>query len=321
MRRLRKSKVLREGLAETAVRLNQLVTPLFITEHQNFRKEIKSMPDIFQISYDKIVDEVTQLLELNLNKFILFGIPEHKDFEGRGAADHNGPVVQALKRLKEQFGTDIELYADVCLCEYTTHGHCGIPDESTHEILNDPSLARLADAAVAYAEAGADWVAPSNMMDNRVVSIREVLDTKGFTNTALLSYSAKFASSYYGPFRDAAESPPQFGDRSTYQIDYRNTRQALRELQIDEAQGADAVMVKPALPYLDILAKAREQTLLPLYAYNVSGEYSFVKFGVQHGLFDEEKIVLENLNAIKRAGADMIITYHSTAVARNGWLY
>ncbi len=319
MRRLRKNKVRRDALAETNLRLNQLVTPLFIVQKQNFRKEIPSMPGIYQVSVDNLLDEVNKHVNLGLKQFILFGIPSTKDFEGKTAADPDGPVVKSLQLLDSQFGDEIELYADVCLCEYTTHGHCGIPNKSG-EILNDPSLARLADAALAYAYAGADWVAPSNMMDNRVISIRQVLDHEGFENTAILSYSAKFASNYYGPFRDAAESPPSFGDRSTYQIDFRNSKQAIRELNNDEQQGADAVMVKPALPYLDIISKARAQTMLPLYAYNVSGEYAYVKFGVKAGIFNEKNVVLENLTAISRAGADMIITYHGYDIANNGWL-
>jgi porphobilinogen synthase len=245
-------------------------------------------------------------------------VPDKKDFFGDGAADPSGPVPLGLKALKDQFGKEVNLYSDVCLCEYTTHGHCGIPNDN-NEIQNDPALEKLANAALAYAEAGSDWVAPSNMMDNRVGSIREKLDDNGYHNTAILSYSAKFASSYYGPFRDAAGSSPGFGDRKSYQIDYRTIRQPLREIELDEEQGADAVMVKPALAYLDMIVRAREITELPLYAYNVSGEYSMVKNGAKHGILDEEKIVLENLLAMRRAGADVILTYHASDIAKNNW--
>lgn len=320
MRRLRKSTAIRESLAEVKFSLDQLIFPLFIVDKTDYKKEISTMPGIYQISSDKVKEEVEPLFDLGVKNYILFGIPEIKDFEGEEAANPEGPVPNSLSVLKESFGENISLYADVCLCEYTTHGHCGIPDDNGW-IQNDPSLDRLSDAALAYAHAGADWVAPSNMMDGRVSSIRTKLDDHGYNNTAILSYSAKFASNYYGPFRDAAESPPQFGDRRTYQIDYRSPTQAIREVKIDEEQGADATMVKPALAYLDILEKASNITDLPMYAYNVSGEYSMIKLGVKHGIFSSEKdIVLENLTAMFRAGADLILTYHTADIARNGWL-
>ncbi len=317
-RRIRSTPIIRDALAETSININQLVFPLFIVEDDGIKREIPSMPGIYQISPDKITDEVTNYRNSGIRNFILFGIPKNKDKEGTGAFDPNGPVPTAIKSLKSQFNKDIVLYSDVCLCEYTSHGHCGLPSDDG-EIDNKPSLELLAQAALVYAEAGTDWVAPSNMMDNRVGSIRSMLDDHGYDTTPILSYSAKFASSYYGPFRDAAYSTPSFGNRKSYQIDYRSIRQPLNEIENDEIQGADAVMVKPALPYLDIIAKARSITDLPIYAYNVSGEYSMVKFGVQHGIFEEEKIVLENLTAIKRAGADVIITYHALDIAQKGW--
>ncbi|MHA2401649.1 MAG: porphobilinogen synthase [Candidatus Kariarchaeaceae archaeon] len=318
-RRLRSSETIRDALAETRVSTSQLVFPLFFIQGNQVKQEIKSMPNIYQISPDLAVNEVTKFRDAGIKSFMLFGIPENKDVQGSGAYDPKGPVPEAIKQLKNQFGKDIVIYSDVCLCEYTSHGHCGIPTEDG-VVKNDESLDLLARAALTYAEAGSDWVAPSNMMDNRVSSIRELLDDNGFLNTPILSYSAKFSGAYYGPFRDAAYSAPSFGDRRAYQIDYRNTYQALREIQSDEAQGADATMVKPALPYLDIIVKATQITQLPIYAYNVSGEYSMVKFGAAQGIFDEQKIVLENLTAIKRAGADVIITYHAVEAAQKGWL-
>jgi porphobilinogen synthase len=288
-------------------------------EGKGIKNEIKTMPNIYQVSPDLVVDEISGIFDLGIKNFMLFGIPSEKDVLGSGAYDPKGPVPTAIEILKDQFGKDIVLYADVCLCEYTSHGHCGIPTESG-EIQNDPSLEYLAQAALVYAQAGSDWVAPSNMMDNRVSSIRSKLDDNGQNNTAILSYSAKFASAYYGPFRDAAYSAPSFGDRKSYQIDSRNIRQPLREIEIDEEQGADATMVKPALPYLDIITRAKEITDLPMYAYNVSGEYSMVKVGAKNGIFDEQKIVLENMTSIKRAGADVIITYHAMDIVNNGWL-
>ena len=317
-RRLRISKNQRDSLAEVRLDMNQFVHPLFIVEGKGIKREIASMPGVYHMSVDVVVEEIGKLLDLRLTNFMIFGVPSLKTFEGAGAFDPKGTVPSALRAIKNEWEDPI-LYSDVCLCEYTNHGHCGIPDADGY-IMNDTSLKQLAKAALTYAEAGSDWVAPSNMMDFRVQSIRKILDDNGFNNTSILSYSAKFASAYYGPFRDVANSAPSYGDRNRYQLDYRNSRQAIFELQSDEEQGADAVMVKPALAYLDILSKAREVTDLPLYAYNVSGEYAMVKLGAKNGLFDERRIVLENLIAIKRAGADMIITYHGTDIARNEWI-
>lgn len=277
------------------------------------------MPNIFQYSPDKVMEHVETMVEEGITSFILFGIPKTKDEIGSTASDPNGPVAQTVRLLKEAYGSKVTLYADVCLCEYTSHGHCGIIEEGGR-ISNDLTLPHLSKAALAYAEAGADWVAPSNMMDHRVSSLRDELDENGFKHTAILSYSAKFASNYYGPFRDAAESPPQFGDRKSYQIDFRSPSQAIREVIADEIQGADATMVKPALAYLDMIAHVRAQTRLPLYAYNVSGEYAMVKFGARQGLFEEKAMVLENLMAMRRAGADLIISYHAVDIAQHGWL-
>ena len=318
-RRLRKNKIIRESLVEIDLGLKQLVSGLFVVEGENIKREIDSMPGVYQMSVDVALKEVSEYIDLGIDKFILFGIPNSKSFEGKEAADGKGPVPTTLNALKEQFGDEVVLYADVCLCEYTDHGHCGIPDDRGY-IQNDISLNYLANAALTYAQAGADYVAPSNMMDFRVQSIREVLDAEDHHDTSILSYSAKFSSAYYGPFRDAANSAPSYGDRSTYQLDYRGYRQAMYELETDELQGADALMVKPALAYLDILRRAREKTDLPLYAYNVSGEYSMVKLAAKHGLLDERKIVLENLYAMRRAGADMIITYHAVKAATEGWI-
>ena len=320
MRRYRRTENIRLTFADVGLTLHNLVYPLFILDRiGKARIPVDTMPGINQYSIEAVTEHVAELVNLGVKNYILFGVPSKKDKKGTGAWAKEGPVPQAIERLKDQFGTEITLYADVCLCEYTSHGHCGVLDANGN-VLNDESLLPLSKAAVTYANAGADWVAPSNMMDFRVKSIRDALDDNGHKEVAILSYSAKFASNYYGPFRDAAGSAPSFGNRKSYQIDYRNSRQPLREIKNDEMQGADAVMVKPALPYLDIIAKAKERTYLPLYAYNVSGEYSLVKFGAKSGLFDERSIVMENLMAIKRAGADAIISYHVQDIARNDWL-
>ncbi len=318
-RRLRISKNIRDSLSEVDIRRNQLISGLFIVEGSNVKREIKTMPGIYQMSMDIAVKEVSDCLELGISNFMIFGVPNNKTFLGEGAWDKLGTVPNTLSELKNNFGKEATLFADVCLCEYTDHGHCGILDNNGY-VQNDLSLDSLAKAALTYAEAGADWVAPSNMMDLRVISIRKILDDNGFHNTSILSYSAKFASNYYGPFRDAANSAPMFADRTEYQLDYRGYRQALYELKSDEIQGADALMVKPALAYLDIVQRARQQTDLPLFVYNVSGEYSMVKIAANNGLIDERKIVIENLTAMRRAGADMIISYHAKDVAKNNWI-
>ena len=320
MRRLRFQEAIRDSLQTSPLHKDMFIYPLFLVEGQNVKEEISSLPGLYHFSVDKLVNEVQEAYDLGLRKFLLFGHGDKKDEQGSGAYDPSGVVPRGLRALKETFGDKIVLFSDVCLCPYTSHGHCGIPDTITHEILNDKSLPLLAKAALTYAEAGSDWVAPSDMMDFRVKVIRDALDEHGFTKTAILSYSVKFASGYYGPFRGAVDSAPRFGDRSTYQMDYRDARQAIREALLDEQEGADALMVKPALAYLDIIKEVRNHTLLPLAAYNVSGEYSMVKLAGAHGLIDEQAVILENLHAIARAGADWIITYHAKEALQNQWV-
>ena len=322
MRRLRASKIIRDSLNEIRLSKEQFIYPLFLIPGENKKSPITSLPGLYHFSPDTIVNEVQEALDLGINKFLIFGgtEKERKDNTGKEAFNPEGVVPKALKNIKKEFGEEVVLFADVCLCPYTSHGHCGIVDYEKGKILNDPTLLNLAQAALTYAEHGADWIAPSDMMDGRVKVIREVLDKEGMEDIAILSYSVKYASAYYGPFREAVDSAPQFGDRSTYQMDFRNVRQALQEILLDEQEGADAVMVKPALAYLDIIQRVRQKTNLPIAAYNVSGEYAMVKFGAQHGIFDEEKITIENLTAIARAGADWIITYHAKEVLEKGWL-
>jgi porphobilinogen synthase len=315
MRRMRSKAALRSLVRETHLRLEKLIYPLFIVEGTEKRKPISSMPGIFQQSIDCAMKEVEDLVGEGLSSVLLFGIPEHKDSEASGAWKADGIVQKAIREIKSSF-PDLTVIADTCLCEYMDHGHCGIIADG--RVLNDPSIKLLARAAVAQAAAGADIVAPSDMMDGRVAAIREALDEAGYEHVPIMAYSAKYASALYGPFREAAESAPQFGDRKGYQMDPPNAREALREIELDIAEGADIVMVKPALPYLDIIAKAREMTKVPIAAYNVSGEYSMVKAAAANGWIDERRVVLETLTGIMRAGADMIITYHARDVAH--WL-
>jgi porphobilinogen synthase len=315
MRRMRSKAALRSLVRETHLHLEKLIYPLFIVEGSGKRKPISSMPGIFQQSIDNVLKEVEDLVAEGLSSVLLFGIPEHKDSEATGAWAADGIVQKAIREIKRSF-PDLTVVADTCLCEYMDHGHCGIIADG--RVLNDPSLKLLARAAVAQAEAGADIIAPSDMMDGRVAAIREALDEAGYEHVPIMAYSAKYASALYGPFREAAESAPQFGDRKGYQMDPPNAREALREIELDIAEGADIVMIKPALPYLDIIAKAREMTKVPIAAYNVSGEYSMVKAAAANGWIDERRVVLETLTGIMRAGADMIITYHARDVAH--WL-
>ena len=319
LRRLRATPALREALAETRVHPSQLVVPHFVLEGEGRRETVASMPGVERVSVDELLQDVKRDLALGLKTVLLFGIASAKDPHGRSAADPEGLVPRAVRALKQAFGDDLTVMTDVCLCAYTTHGHCGILD-ARGRILNDESLEPLAAMAVAHAKAGADWVAPSDMMDRRVAHLRKALDAAGHAETAILAYSAKFASGYYGPFRDAAHSAPSSGDRKTYQMDPRNAREAVREILADEAEGADAVMVKPALAYLDVLREARAATRLPLVAYNVSGEYAMVKAAAKAGLIDEGVVVRENLAAFRRAGADLVITYHARDAVKNGWL-
>ncbi len=315
MRRLRASQALRGMLRETHIRLEKLIYPLFIVEGSGVQKPISSMPNIFQQSIDIMLKEVEEIAESGIKSVILFGIPEAKDLEASGAWRHDGIVQKAIRQIKTHF-PEMLVVADTCLCEYMSHGHCGIVESG--QILNDQSVKILARAALSQAQAGADIIAPSDMMDGRVAAIRHELNKNGFENTPIMAYSAKYASAFYGPFREAAESAPQFGDRTSYQMDPPNIREALREIELDIAEGADIVMVKPALPYLDVISRAREISKLPIAAYNVSGEYSMVKAAAANGWIDEKRVVLESLTGIFRAGADIVITYHAKDLAK--WL-
>ncbi len=320
LRNLRRSKIIRDSLGHHHVECRQLIYPLFITHGHGVKKEISTLPSQYIYSPDVLLKEMEKFVDLGLNKFLLFGEAHKKDFLGTGAYDSDGPLATTIRWLKEVFGDSIFLISDVCLCPYTSHGHCGIPDKTTSEIKNDESISLIAKSALTFAEAGSDWVAPSDMMDFRVGAIRETLDANGLTNTGILSYSVKFASAYYGPFRGAIDSSPQFGDRSTYQMDPRDIRQVSREISQDIAEGADAVMVKPALAYLDVIKTVRSLTDLPVAAYNVSGEYTMVKESASKGLVEERGIVLENLNSMVRAGADWVITYHARELLERNWL-
>lgn len=312
-RRLRASENLRSMVRETRISKSDLIYPMFVVEGENIKNPVESMPNVYQYSLDRIDEILNEVEKSGISGILIFGIPKHKDEYATEAYNDNGITQQAVRYIKKNYPSLI-IIADVCLCEYTSHGHCGVV--CGEKILNDETLPLLSKMAVSLAKAGADIIAPSDMMDGRVSAIRNALDENGFIDTPILSYSAKFASAYYSPFRDAAESAPEFGDRKTYQMDYANGREALREIADDISEGADMVMVKPALAYLDIIKSARERFDLPLVAYNVSGEYAMVKAAAQNGWIDEKKIVSENMIAIKRAGADIIITYHALNVAR-----
>jgi porphobilinogen synthase len=312
------TRLLRELVAETAVSPARLIQPHFVLPGTKKAEEIESMPGIRRESVDRLVETVGKDLELGISKVLLFGIPEEKDPEARGAYAKGAVVPTAVRELKKAFGEDLLVAVDVCLCAYFDHGHCGVLEDG--EIRNDETLPLLEKMAITCAEAGADLIAPSDMMDGRVMAIREALDDDGFETTPILSYAAKFASAYYGPFREAAHSAPAAGDRKSYQADYRNAKAALQDALLDEDEGADILMVKPALPYLDIIHALRGATYLPVAAYNVSGEYSMVKLAAEKGLAAERDLVLENLTAIRRAGADIIITYHARDALRGKWL-
>lgn len=312
-RRLRASENLRSMVRETRISKSDLIYPMFVVEGENIKNPVESMPNVYQYSLDRMDEILNEVEKSGISGILIFGIPKHKDEYATEAYNDNGITQQAVRYIKKNYPSLI-IIADVCLCEYTSHGHCGVV--CGEKILNDETLPLLSKMAVSLAKAGADIIAPSDMMDGRVSAIRNALDENGFLDTPILSYSAKFASAYYSPFRDAAESAPEFGDRKTYQMDYANGREALREIADDISEGADMVMVKPALAYLDIIKSARERFDLPLVAYNVSGEYAMVKAAAQNGWIDEKKIVSENMIAIKRAGADIIITYHALDVAR-----
>ncbi len=315
-RRTRRTEALRALVRETRLDPSQFVYPLFITHGQGIRHEISSMPGQYQLSVDMLAPEVAELRDLGVRAVLLFGLPASKDAEGTEAYADDGIVQQAIRELK-RLDPALVTIADICLCEYTDHGHCGILT-ATGEVDNDPSLDLLSRMAVSTARAGADVIAPSDMMDGRVGAIREALDEAGYASTPIMAYSAKYASAFYGPFREAADSAPQFGDRRGYQMDPANGLEALREVEADIEESADIVMVKPALPYLDVIRAVRERTDLPLAAYNVSGEYAMVKAAAANGWLDERRVVLEILTSIARAGAGIIITYHAKDAAR--WL-
>lgn len=317
-RRLRMSAGVRALVRENEIRPADLVMPYFVveTDDTGFRKPIGSMPGQFQLSLHELEKQVGAAVKNGLQSVLLFGIPKVKDELGSQAYADEGIVQEAVRRLKDRF-PELVVITDVCLCEYTSHGHCGIVQKGG-EILNDPTLELLAKSALSHVRAGADMVAPSDMMDGRVLAIREMLDENGFTGTPIMSYAVKYASAFYGPFREAAESTPKFGDRKTHQMDPANSREALREAAADLDEGADILMVKPGLPYLDIIRQLRDSFDTPIAAYNVSGEYSMIKAAAQNGWVDEERIVLETLTSFKRAGADIILTYHAEDVL--GWL-
>lgn len=314
-RRLRANEKIRSMVRENHVRVDDLIYPMFVIYGENVKNEIPSMPGVYQYSLDLFVDALQEVVDLGIPAVLLFGIPETKDAVGTGAYHQHGIVQEAVRVAKKHF-PDLYVITDVCLCEYTDHGHCGVIQDG--KILNDPTLDLLAQTAISHAQAGADMVAPSDMMDGRVAAIRQGLDKAGFTNVPVMSYAAKFASGFYGPFREAAGSVPQFGDRRTYQMDPPNGNEAMRETALDIEEGADLIIVKPALAYGDITYRTKQRFGFPVVAYNVSGEYSMVKAAAAQGWIDEERIVMESLVSMKRAGADLIITYHALDVAR--WL-
>lgn len=314
-RRLRRTQGIRQLTSETQLGAHQLIHPLFIREGNGITKPIGSMPGHFQISVDKLDASIEELASLGINAVLLFGIPSEKDDVGAGAWNPEGPVPKAIARIKK-LQPDMVVIADVCMCEYTSHGHCGVVSDDSGCVDNDKTLPLLASAAVAYAEAGADIVAPSAMMDGQVRAIRDALNARGFESAAIMAYAVKYASSFYGPFREAAESAPAFADRRSYQMDMRNSREALREAALDEAEGADILMVKPAGPYLDILKAVRDNSSLPIAAYQVSGEYAMIKAAAERGWLDEKRAAMESLYGIRRAGADMIITYFAREFVR-----
>ncbi len=313
LRRLRQSENLRKIVRETTLSPDDFIYPLFVVHGKGIKKEIPSMPGNYQQSIDNIVKDAKETYSLGIPAIILFGIPEHKDELGTEAYSKKGVIQQAIKAIKDKV-PELIVITDVCLCEYTNHGHCGVIKDG--KILNDPTLKLLSKEAVSHAKAGADIVAPSDMMDGRVAAIRSSLDKEGFIDTPIMSYAAKYASSFYGPFRDAAESTPKFGDRRTYQMDPANAREAIREVALDIDEGADIVMVKPALSYLDIIYRVKNEFNLPVAAYNVSGEFSIIKAGAKLGWIDEKRMMIEVLTSIKRAGADLILTYFAKEAAR-----
>jgi porphobilinogen synthase len=312
-RRLRRTENLRRLIRETRLSVDQLIYPLFVVPGSDVKNPVQSMPGVFQLSVDRLMDEVREAVELRIPGVLLFGLPEEKDERGSQSHAENGPVQVAVRSIKDTY-PDLTVITDVCLCEYTSHGHCGLLEG--HEVHNDSTLEVLAEVALSHARAGADLIAPSDMMDGRVAAIRDALDENGFDQTGILAYSAKYCSGFYGPFREAADSAPQFGDRRAYQMDMCNTDEALREVNLDIEEGADMVMVKPALAYLDIIRRVKEEFDRPVAAYNVSGEYSMVKAAAANGWIDEERVMMEILTSIIRAGADFILTYFALDAAR-----
>ncbi|MDY4829877.1 MAG: porphobilinogen synthase [Campylobacter sp.] len=314
LRRTRLNPLVRDLVRETRLDLDNFIYPLFVVEGQGVRNEIASMPGVFQLSIDEILKECCELKSLGIKSILLFGIPNLKDSVGSDALSNDGIIARTLRAIKAEFGSSLLVITDLCFCEYTDHGHCGILDKCS--VNNDATLEISAKQALIHAKNGADMIAPSGMMDGIIACLREALDKGGFENLPVMAYSTKFASAYYGPFRDVAESAPSFGDRKSYQMDSANRFEAIRESLEDEVQGADILMVKPALAFLDIIRDIKERSLLPLCAYNVSGEYALLKAGAKLGVIDYEKVMMETLVGIKRAGADMIISYHAKEVAK-----
>lgn len=313
MRRIRENKILREMTKETSLEISDFIYPLFVVEGENIKKEIPSMPDCYHFSIDKLEDEIEEIVDLGIRAVILFGIPNKKDDHGSEAYAEDGIIQKAVRKIKE-INKDLLVITDVCMCEYTDHGHCGILDENGH-ILNDQTVSYIAKIALSHAKAGADIIAPSDMMDFRIKAIRKILDENNFKHIPIMAYSAKYASNFYGPFRDAADSAPSFGDRKSYQMDYHNSNEAIREIALDLEEDADFIIVKPALSFLDIIQRTKDNFNTNIVAYNVSGEYSMVKNAIKMGLVKEE-IIYEILISIKRAGAKMIITYHAKEMAK-----
>ena len=314
-RRLRRSENIRAMVRETSLSVKDFVYPIFVVPGENIKEEIPSMPGCYHLSVDKAVETAKEIASLGIPSVEVFGLPEYKDEIGSSAWDMASPVQRAIAAIKKA-EPDLVIVGDVCLCQYTSHGHCGRLCD--HEVDNDGTLPLLQNVAVSQAQAGADVIAPSDMMDGRVAAIRDALDSKGLTNVSIMSYAVKYASGYYGPFRDAADSAPQFGDRRGYQMDPANVREAMKEVSLDITEGADIIMVKPALAYLDVVRLVRDNIVQPVAVYNVSGEYAMVKAAAQNGWIDEKRIVLETLTSMKRAGADIIITYHAIDAAK--WL-
>lgn len=312
-RRFRRSETLRRMIRETRLSIDQLIYPLFIMPGKGVKNPVGSMPGVFQLSVDTALAEADEVAALNIPGLILFGLPQEKDERGSEAYDDSAPLQQAIRAIKDKH-PELVVITDVCLCEYTSHGHCGVL--KGHEVDNDPTLEILAEVSLSHARSGADIVAPSDMMDGRIGAIRDALDENGFTNTGIIAYAAKYCSAFYGPFRDAADSAPKFGDRRAYQMDPCNSDEALREVALDIEEGADVVMVKPALPYLDVIRRVKDEFDRPVCAYNVSGEYAMIKAAASLGWLDEKRVMMESLTGISRAGADMIITYFAKDAAR-----